>query len=557
MNTKKNLLNCLKFTWNRLPHLCSFFLLFLNTYSFPHLRLHLLTANPITVDPADTRSNRARVDNAPNGVPVVDIARPNSHGVSHNLFQNFNVGEKGAVMNNSNEDFGKSVLAGVLLANSNLNGTEGAHLILNEVTGGHPSDLQGYTEIFGREAEYILANPYGISCAGCGFINTPRAVLTTGQPQLEDGRLSGFAVDQGSVRFYKKNERNGINAANLEYFDVISRRVVIEAEVLAKNLSFFLGKNNFDYAARRIVTQRAAGAAGDTPAWALDAAALGSMYADRIYLESTEKGAGVHIAGNMAANAHDLEIRSDGRIALRNAVSAKGNLSLASKEDINLQNRLHAEGSLKIKADGTFSSAETAQTSSKQDIEITAKQNAEIDGILYAEGSLKIKADGTFSSAETAQTSSKQDIEITAKQNAEIDGSLHAKGSLTIKADGTFSSAETAQLFSKQDMEITAKQNAAADGSLYAEGGLKIKADASFSSAETAQLFSKQDMEITAKQNAEIDGSLYAEGGLKIKADGSFSSAETAQLFSKQDMEITAKQNAETDGSFTQNKISR
>jgi len=29
-----------------------------------------------------------------------------------------------------------------------------------------------------------VANPYGITCNGCGFINTPNVTLTTGKPMV-------------------------------------------------------------------------------------------------------------------------------------------------------------------------------------------------------------------------------------------------------------------------------------------------------------------------------------------------------------------------------------
>ncbi|VVN55474.1 hypothetical protein PS685_01886 [Pseudomonas fluorescens] len=29
-----------------------------------------------------------------------------------------------------------------------------------------------------------MANPYGITCNGCGFINTPNVTLTTGKPMV-------------------------------------------------------------------------------------------------------------------------------------------------------------------------------------------------------------------------------------------------------------------------------------------------------------------------------------------------------------------------------------
>ncbi|MBD9609867.1 filamentous hemagglutinin N-terminal domain-containing protein, partial [Pseudomonas sp. PDM08] len=81
----------------------------------------------------------------------------------------------------------------------NLTSRAAAQTILNEVVGGSPSQLRGYTEVAGQSARVIVANPYGISCNGCGFINTPRVTLTTGKPVLDNGRLDRFQVDQGSV----------------------------------------------------------------------------------------------------------------------------------------------------------------------------------------------------------------------------------------------------------------------------------------------------------------------------------------------------------------------
>src|ERR1700754_1408022 len=120
------------------------------------------------------------VDHAPNGVPVVNIHAPSAAGVSHNTYQHFNVDRQGLVLNNSGH-----VLAtqqgGYIAGNPNITGN-GARIILNEVTSTSRSQLSGFTEVAGRRAEVIIANPNGITCNGCGFINTSRGTLTTGTP---------------------------------------------------------------------------------------------------------------------------------------------------------------------------------------------------------------------------------------------------------------------------------------------------------------------------------------------------------------------------------------
>ena len=134
-------------------------------------------------------ANQALLDAAQNGVPVLQIAPPSNAGVSHNKFQDFNVDTQGLILNNALEA-GISQLGGALDRNARLNG-RAADLVLNEVTGVGRTSLTGFTEMFGHAADYILANPNGITCDGCGFINIPRATLGTGVPVVDP--LSGFS----------------------------------------------------------------------------------------------------------------------------------------------------------------------------------------------------------------------------------------------------------------------------------------------------------------------------------------------------------------------------
>lgn len=163
---------------------------------------------------------------AGNGVPVVNIAAPNAKGLSHNRFTDYNVGREGLILNNATGAVQQTQLGGYIVGNPGLNGRS-ANVILNEVTGGRASRLAGYTEIAGPSARLIVANPWGLSCDGCGFINTPRVTLSTGRPLFDDGQLSGFRVEDGAILI----EGAGLNACNVDQFELITRSVEIRTQL--------------------------------------------------------------------------------------------------------------------------------------------------------------------------------------------------------------------------------------------------------------------------------------------------------------------------------------
>lgn len=130
------------------------------------------------------------------GVPIVNIVAPNGSGLSHNQFLDYNVDRQGLVLNNALQA-GQSQLAGQLAANPQLQG-QAASVILNEVISRNPSAINGAQEIFGRAADYVLANPNGISVNGGSFINTPNANLVVGRPELHDGKLQALNTRDAS-----------------------------------------------------------------------------------------------------------------------------------------------------------------------------------------------------------------------------------------------------------------------------------------------------------------------------------------------------------------------
>ena len=268
------------------------------------------------------------IGQAGNGAPIVNIATPSGKGLSHNQFIHYNVGPNGLILNNSNGPANSSIAGGTIDGNPNLtNGT--ATVILNEVTSTNPSQLKGYTEVAGAQAHVIVANPNGITCDGCGFINTPRATLTTGKPVIEDGELKRYDVQQGQVTF----EGQDTNVTNVDQFEIITRSAQLNAKLHGKHITAVLGANDVD--AQTLAATPKEGT-GNKPRLALDSSALGGMYANSIRLIGTESGVGVNLPGELAASAGDIRIDVNGKLMLA-SVAAAQELALKAQE-IELKN---------------------------------------------------------------------------------------------------------------------------------------------------------------------------------------------------------------------------
>ncbi|WP_328994095.1 two-partner secretion system putative hemagglutinin TpsA2 [Pseudomonas aeruginosa] len=306
----------------------------------------ILFLNPIVAAAAGLALDKAAGGNtglgqAGNGVPIVNIATPNGAGLSNNHFRDYNVGANGLILNNATGKTQGTQLGGVILGNPNLKG-QAAQVILNQVTGGNRSTLAGYTEVAGQSARVIVANPHGITCQGCGFINTPRATLTTGKPIMDGQRLERFQVDGGDIVV----EGAELNVGNLEQFDLITRSAKLNAKLYAKNLNIVTGRNDVQADSLQATPRAADGS--EKPQLAIDSSALGGMYAGAIRLVGTEQGVGVRLAGDMAASGGDIRIDASGKLSLAQA-SSQGDLKIAAQA-VELNGKTYAGGSAEIRS---------------------------------------------------------------------------------------------------------------------------------------------------------------------------------------------------------------
>ncbi|MGG2399252.1 DUF637 domain-containing protein [Pseudomonas sp. SH1-B] len=452
----------------------------------------VLFLNPIVATAAQLAVDQAAggntaVTQAQNGVPMVNIATPNGSGLSHNKFTDYNVGQQGLILNNGDQALSKTQLGGYVVGNPNLkNGAAG--LILNEVTGGNASQLKGYTEVAGRSAAVIVANPHGITCDGCGFINTPRVTLSTGTPVIENGRLQRFDVDGGQISI----EGQGLNAGNVDQFDLITRSAQINAELHAKKLNIITGRNEVD--ASTLAATAKADDGSDKPMLAIDSSALGGMYAGAIRLVGTEQGVGVKLAGDMAASAGDIQIDANGKLSM-SRVAASGDVALkASTIDLNADTYAGRNATIEAQqvevreslAAGQRLAVQAEQLNNAGIIEAGVAANGSVSsaGHLQLDGG-KVRNAGQMTShgsmATDLQTLDNQGGKIASAGSATLkaeqldnrEGEILAQGNLTLDAEKLDNRAGSALAGQALTIEAEAVDNAA--GTLAAGGSIQAE----------------------------------------------------------------------------------
>ncbi len=464
--------------------------------------------------------SQARQEQAANGVPVVQIAAPNAAGVSHNQYEQYNVGRQGQVLNNSATTT-QTQLAGYIQGNANLQPGQAARLILNEVTSSNRSLLQGHVEVAGAAAQVIIANPNGITCDGCGFINTTRGVLTTGTPLFGgDGSLSAFQVGRGSIRI----EGAGLDADNLQRIDLLARAVEINAGLWAKDANVVVGANHIDYDS---LATRAIQGDGAAQGFGLDVAALGGMYAGKIRLVGTEAGVGVRSAGALVATGGDFVLTSAGDVQLTGRTAAAGNVIVDSA------GTLAATGATQAGADMRLSGrdvqlAGTAYAAGVLDAR--ASQTLDASGNLLA-GRLQLAADGNLRLA--GQAESRGDIDLRAGQQLENTGQVIAANQLQARA-ASIVQQQGARLAAQGALQLQASGHIDNAGVVIGSTGTRIEAG---SLANRGQLYGQRDATLAVSGRIDNSGLIGAAQTLTVTA-GELQQAASAELSAGTDVTL-------------------
>ena len=425
-----------------------------------------MASGPIMPDPKAEARHQPQIEETANGIPLVNITAPSSGGVSRNEYETFNVPDKGAILNNS-YTLSKTELAGYVQGNNNM-AERPAKIIVNEVTGAGSTSMDGFLEVAGNRADVVIANPNGITVNGGGFINTGKAFLTTGKPVYDgEDHLQRFDITGGDILI----EGKGLGGKETGSLAILSRAVKINAGIWAKDLHITTGANTVD---AKTLEASAIEGKGERPAFALDTAAIGGMYAGRITLVGTEKGLGVNNSGTWSAEDNltldwngDLKnsgtIYSKGNADLRasrlendKTIAAERNLSAAAKENIRNQGKLLAGENMDIYAGKTLDNAGHAMESGNNLSIETGDAINNTAGTIKSGGSQQIKVGHTLTNTE---------------------GTLAADGNINIQTDkmtgdGIVSAGKKAGILLEKDFTNTGRLEAGSSLSLAVKGNI-------------------------------------------------------------------------------------
>lgn len=498
----------------------------------------LLATQPLSpaVAASITPSGNTQIDKAANGVPVVNIATPNQSGISHNKYNDYNVGKEGLILNNATGQLNQTQLGGLIQNNPNLKAGQEAKGIINEVTGANRSNLQGYTEVAGKAANVIVANPYGITCNGCGFINTPNVTLTTGKSVLDaSGKLQSLDVTQGAVTI----EGAGLNGSQSDAVSIISRATEINAQLHAKDLRVVAGAN-------RVAADGSVSALkgeGTAPKVAVDTGALGGMYANRIRLVSSETGVGVNL-GNLNARQGDIALSSAGKVVLKDTL-ASGSTTV-SAADVTLRGDHKAGGNVTVSGQ-TALTLDQAHVAADNNLQLTTRGTLTQNGGAFTAANDATLAATTLIQSADARASAGRHLAVNAEKNAALNGTVVAGQQLSVKGgelvqQGNLSASEIALNAQTLTQESRSTTNASGNIALTTSGHSQLKgstaaghslAVSAGSLANNGTLAAVADARINTgkfSNTGTVQGNSLTVSGTDITSSGTLKSASTLDI---------------------------
>ncbi len=409
----------------------------------------------IVADKSAPGSQQPTVLQTANGLPQINITTPSAAGVSRNTYSQFDVQKAGVILNNSGSNV-QTQTGGYVQGNPWL-AAGSARVILNEVNSTKASQINGYVEVAGQRAEVVIANPAGIAVSGGGFINAGAVTLTTGAPVVNNGSLESYRVRGGAVVI----SADGLDTSTADYTNILARAVQLNAGIWAKDLKVVTGLNQISASDASNPSVTGAAATSSTaedaaPAFALDVAALGGMYAGKITMIGTEAGFGVRNSGVIGATAGNVAISNNGWLSNSGSIYASANTTITTDGDISNTGTglIAAKGDTTLSAKGQNDTGVASQVSLATSATLAAGMDS--SGAVGTTGNLSVTAAGSsalqgqmVSGATTTITATAVDVSgatLTAQDAALIagaqaidasDANVAVQGTISLQAQTT------------------------------------------------------------------------------------------------------------------------
>ena len=506
---------------------------------------------PILPDTTAPGNRYPLVQETANGIPLVNISAPTAGGVSRNDYERFNIPTKGAILNNS-YTLSKTELAGYVQGNANM--AQGpAKIIVNQVTSGNPTTMNGFLEVAGHKADVIIANPNGITVNGGGFINTARAILTTGKPEYDSKeRLKDFRIDNDATILITGNGLNGKKADTLELY---TRAAEIKAAIFGNTVHVTTGANVIDANTGKVT---AIEGKGKKPEIAIDVKDLGGMYAGRIFLIGNEKGLPIDIKGAIesqhmvldnqgnlyhAGTTHSTEDMTIHAKTIQNTgtMAASGNMTLRADGQVVNDKIMGSVGNMAITANQVTNHKTIA---SEKDLSITTTSEGEnaldnSNSEILANGNVTIQASHTDNLNGNIASGSTLSIQGKTLNNSQ--GKLTAYGSNTISVSDKLEN-EQGLIATNENISISSDLIHNAQGTITAGQNetittKDIQLDGKLAAGNNLTITTDHD--ITNDSAKENYGITQADGNLTISAKGNLTNSK--KLESKGTLTLSAK----------------
>lgn len=506
---------------------------------------------PILPDTKAPGNRYPLVQETANGIPLVNISAPTAGGVSRNDYERFNIPTKGAILNNS-YTLSKTELAGYVQGNANM--AQGpAKIIVNQVTSGNPTTMNGFLEVAGHKADVIIANPNGITVNGGGFINTARAILTTGKPEYDNKeRLKDFRIDNDATILITGNGLNGKKADTLELY---TRAAEIKAAIFGNTVHVTTGANVIDANTEKVT---AIEGKGKKPEIAIDVKDLGGMYAGRIFLIGNEKGLPIDIKG--AIESQHMVLDNQGNLYHAGTTHSTEDMTIHAKT-IQNTGTMASSGHMRLQADGQITNdkimgsvgnmAITANQvtnhktiASEKDLSITTTSEEEnaldnSNSEILANGNVTIQASHTDNLNGNIASGSTLSIQGKTLNNSQ--GKLTAYGSNTISVSDKLEN-EQGQIAANENISISSDLIHNAQGTITAGQNetittKDIQLDGKLAAGNNLTITTDHD--ITNDSAKENYGITQADGNLTISAKGNLTNSK--KLESKGTLTLNAK----------------